>query len=198
MASNDTYLLNSLTLNISAPGVLAKDTGTGILAAGCTDAVSGTIDRIVTDGSFRYTPTRGFAGVDTFDYIIVDRYERSSRATVRIDASKSVPIAQDDYYTPTGTTLTIDASGLLANDTGGIGSVIVTSYSDPTSGTINRIVTDGSFLYTPEYGFAGIASFQSPRWTHSAAMARPRPTSTWAPRSPSPSTMSTRCSPATA
>ncbi len=160
VARNDTYLLNSLTLDIAAPGILANDTGTGILVAGYSDAVSGTIDRIVTDGSFRYTPTRGFAGVDTFDYIIVDRYERSSRATVSIDASKSVPIAQDDYYTPTGTRLSIGAPGLLANDTGGIGEVIVSGYSDPTSGTLNRIVTDGSFEYTPAYGFAGIASFE--------------------------------------
>lgn len=159
VARNDTYLLNSLVLDVSTPGILANDTGTDIFVASYFAAASGNIDRIVTDGSFRYTPAYGFAGVDTFEYTITDAYSRSSRATVSIDASKSVPIAHDDYYTPTGTTLSIGAPGLLANDTGGIGSVIVASYRNPTSGTLTRVVTDGSVEYTPEYGFAGIASF---------------------------------------
>lgn len=160
IARNDTYLLDSLVLDIAAPGILANDTGTGISVVNYASATSGTINQIVTDGSFRYTPSRGFAGVDTFEYMITDAYSRTSRATVSIDASKSVPVAQDDYYTPTGTTLSIDAPGLLANDRGGIGQVTLANYTDATSGTITRIVTDGSFRYTPEYGFAGIASFQ--------------------------------------
>jgi hypothetical protein len=160
VARDDRYELDATTLDIPAPGLMANDSGTGITLSGYFDPASGTLNRVVTDGSIRYTPERGFAGTTSFLYGITDSYGRQAQATVTIDASTSLPKARDDYYTLSSTTLNISAPGLLANDRGGIGSLIVSGYFDPNSGTLNRIVTDGSFQYTPTRGFAGVASFQ--------------------------------------
>lgn len=159
VARNDSYLLDSLTLQIAAPGLLANDSGTNPVVSGYFGPSDGTLDRITTDGSFRYTPSRGFAGVATFDYVIVDAFNRTARATVSIDASQSVPVARNDYFTANATSFSIGAPGLLANDSGGIGNVVVASYAGPSSGTIDWALTDGSFKYTPRRGFAGVASF---------------------------------------
>lgn len=159
VARDDLFELTGLTLSISAPGILANDSGTGVIVSSFFDPGSGTLNNVVTNGAFLYTPERGFAGTTTFSYSIIDEYNRSSIATVTIDASTTLPQARDDYYTLSSLTLDVSAPGLLANDRGGIGEVIVASYFDPTSGTLNNVVTNGSFRYTPEYGFAGVASF---------------------------------------
>lgn len=159
VARNDSYQLDSLVLNVSGPGLLANDSGTDLLVNSFFDPGAGTLNRVVTDGSFQYTPDRGFAGVTTFDYSVLDRYGRGATATVSIDASRSVPIANDDYYTATGATFSVSAPGLLGNDSGGIGELIVSSFFDPLEGSLNRVVTDGSFVYEAPRGFAGVASF---------------------------------------
>src|ERR1700722_932131 len=69
--------------------------------------------------------------------------------------------AESDYYDiNTGTTLTVPAPGVLANDTAGSGSTgltaqLVTGVSD---GTLN-LNADGSFTYTPANNFTGMDSF---------------------------------------
>ena len=109
--------------------------------------------------SFLYTPERGFAGTTSFDYNILDAYGRTATATATIDASTTLPRAGNDYYTLSATTLEVAAPGLLANDRGGIGEVIVSSFFDPDFGTLESVVTNGRFRYRPDHGFAGVASF---------------------------------------
>lgn len=159
VARDDSFLLNSLVLNVSAPGLLANDSGTDLLVTSFFDPSAGTLNSVVTNGSFQYTPDRGFAGVSTFDYSVTDRFGRSATATVSIDASRSVPIAHDDYFTANSATFSVGAPGLLGNDSGGIGNLIVSSFFDPSAGTLDRVVTDGSFQYTAPRGFDGVASF---------------------------------------
>lgn len=159
VARDDVFELTGLTLNVTAPGILANDSGTDVIVSSFFNPSSGTLNRIVTDGSFLFTPERGFSTTTSFNYLITDTYNRSSTATVTIDGSKNLPKANDDYYTLNATTLDILAPGLLSNDRGGIGDVIVSSFLNPSSGTLNRIVTDGSFKYTPARGFAGVDTF---------------------------------------
>lgn len=159
VARDDSFLLNSLVLNVSAPGLLANDSGTELLVSSFFNPTEGTLNSVVTNGSFQYTPAYGFAGVSTFDYSIVDRYGRFDTATVSIDASQSVPIAHDDYFTANSATFSVGAPGLLGNDSGGIGTLIVSSFFDPSAGTLDSVVTDGSFQYTAPLGFDGVASF---------------------------------------
>jgi hypothetical protein len=68
-ASNpDTYeaLINT-TLNVSAPGVLANDTGGNLTALLVQNVTKGTLT-FNANGSFTYTPNTNFSGTDSFTY----------------------------------------------------------------------------------------------------------------------------------
>jgi hypothetical protein len=78
------------------------------------------------------------------------------------DNANEVPDSYDDSYSMIqGQTLTVDAAaGLLANDiaTGPSPLAVVESYDyDPSEVVVN---SDGSFTYTPQPGFSGVAAFQ--------------------------------------
>lgn len=76
-----------LTLNIAAPGLLENDSGTQLLLSSCFNPTAGTLNRVVTDGSFVYTPDQGFDGVASFDDVAVDALGRRAQATVAIHVS---------------------------------------------------------------------------------------------------------------
>jgi hypothetical protein len=72
------------------------------------------------------------------------------------------PVAVDDNFSTTqGQTLTLDAPGVLANDTDADGNTLtVTGHTQPNNGggsvTVNA---DGSFTFTPATGFSGQTTF---------------------------------------
>jgi uncharacterized repeat protein (TIGR01451 family) len=72
----------------------------------------------------------------------------------------TAPIATgESYNTPYQTALTITAPGLLANDTDVDGNPLsAVKISDPTHGSLT-LNADGSFVYTPNTGYAGSDSF---------------------------------------
>jgi len=73
------------------------------------------------------------------------------------DAALSAPDAVDDLFTiKTGSRLTVDAPGVLANDVVNGGALALVT--DPTSGALT-FLSDGSFTYTPNTGFVGTDSF---------------------------------------
>ena len=161
-ANDDFYTLDSLTLNVDAPGLLANDSGgSGALhISGYTLPDAGVIDVVFTNGGFRYTPAYRFDGVASFKYMSVDEANRSSTATVFIDARPSLPSAVDDsFITRAGVTLTVSAPGLLANDIGGIGQKIVAGFAPVAIGRLDFVVTDGGFQYTPPSRFVGSTRF---------------------------------------
>jgi len=65
--------------------------------------------------------------------------------------------AADFYTTPAGTTLSIDAPGVLANDIGG-GNLSAALLAGPANGTLN-LNGDGSFTYSPATNFTGVDGF---------------------------------------
>jgi hypothetical protein len=76
-------------------------------------------------------------------------------------AAGLAPVGQDDYYTvPQGGTLTIPAPGVLANDTDAEGDSLYVGndfgYTGADSVTVNQ---DGSFTFTPNPLFYGVAGF---------------------------------------
>jgi hypothetical protein len=75
---------------VSAPGVLANDSGTGISVTGNTTPSHGTAT-VSSNGSYTYTPAGGFEGTDAFDYTITDSLSRTSTATVAVTVSQSAP-----------------------------------------------------------------------------------------------------------
>ena len=70
------------------------------------------------------------------------------------------PVANNDAYTtPQGTTLTVPAPGVLANDSDPDGDPLTAGMpTNPSNGTLN-LSTNGGFTYTPNPGFTGVDSF---------------------------------------
>jgi len=67
-------------------------------------------------------------------------------------------VANDDFYTtPMGSTLTVAAPGVLANDTYN-GGVVATLVTGPANGTLT-LNPDGSFTYKPTNNFTGVDTY---------------------------------------
>ncbi len=106
IAVDDNYsTLKDTPLNVSAPGVLANDTGnptdvTPIAGGATTPAGSGTVT-LNTNGSFAYTPAAGFTGTASFNYTANNAFGSDS-GTVNIDVVDAFFI-NEVLHNPTGT-----------------------------------------------------------------------------------------------
>jgi hypothetical protein len=164
VAVADTYTTTQNTaLVVGAPGVLANDTdpnGDALTAVLATNPAHGTL-ALNADGSFTYTPTGGYTGPDSFIYRARDASNNLSPGT-NVALSVTLPgtpvAAPDAYSTNEDTPLTVNAAGVLANDTDGdpLTAVLVTG---PSRGTL-ALNADGSFLYTPN----GNAPMRGSQW----------------------------------
>jgi RHS repeat-associated protein len=162
----DTYKVDKgATLDIAAPGVLENDSdpdpGDAIHVRLDTGVSAGNL-LLRTNGSFTYTPSPGFAGLDKFKYVVVDRDGlRSPPVEVTIDVVPLEPLAVDDSYATTkDNPLTVMPSGVLANDRDAHSTDILTARLSRAAfrGTVD-LNPDGSFTYTPDPGFVGTDSF---------------------------------------
>jgi hypothetical protein len=72
----------------------------------------------------------------------------------------SLTASNDTYSVAESLPLEVDAaSGVLANDSGNIGTLfLATLVTDPANGSV-EFNTDGSFHYSPDVGFTGVDSF---------------------------------------
>ncbi|MBX3407743.1 MAG: tandem-95 repeat protein [Phycisphaeraceae bacterium] len=166
-AENDEYTINEdTTLNVGAPGVLSNDTDpngddlTAVLETGPAHAQAFTFN---ADGSFTYTPTLNFNGVDTFTYRAFDGALFSNIATVTINIApiNDPPVAMDDEYTTNeDTTLVVAAPGVLENDSDIDGDALTAVLSAPPAhAAAFALAADGSFTYTPALNFNGVDTF---------------------------------------
>src|SRR6185503_13259567 len=122
VAADDNYSVNEDTaLNVGAPGVLANDsdidgdTLNPILVSGPTH---GNLT-LNANGSFNYTPSANFNGVDTFTYRASDGTTNSDIATVTITVvpvNDPPVVVNDAFNINEDTTLIVSAPGVLAND----------------------------------------------------------------------------------
>ncbi|MBD8538233.1 beta strand repeat-containing protein [Frigoribacterium sp. CFBP 8751] len=154
-ASDDTGTTASGTpLTVGAPGVLADDAGTDLTVTSNTQPAHGQAT-VAADGSYVYTPAKGFSGTDTFQYTTTDGGGGTSTSTVTITVT---PASSDDVATArAGQALVVDAaSGVLANDSGtGLTAAVATG---PSHGSL-VLGRDGSFRYVPADGFSGTDTF---------------------------------------
>ena len=112
-----------------------------------------------TAGNVTYTPIANVNGADQFTYTVMDLLGRvSNEATVSvvISAVNDAPVANGDSYQATeGSTLTVAAPGVLANDSD-IDSAQLTTTGVATGAAGGVILNaDGSFAYTPAAGSGG-------------------------------------------
>ena len=143
--------------------VLENDTGDGLTVTGVTDPPGGAASIAGGGQTVTYTPDPGFSGEDTFAYTVTDANGATAQATVRVTvaaAPNGPPTAQPDaYQTAAGTTLTVPAPGVLANDTDPNGDPITAVLATTVSNGTLVLQPNGSFGYAPAEGFSGTDSF---------------------------------------
>ncbi len=118
---------------------------------------------VYADGTYRYTPATGFAGEDSFTVLVDDARGGTAEARVEltIRPPNAAPVAVEDtgLGTPFGTTLTLTAAALLANDSDANGDTLtIQSVTAGAGGTVS-LDPQGNILFVPEGGFSGEASF---------------------------------------
>jgi gliding motility-associated-like protein len=116
---------------------------------------------VLPDGTVKYTPNKGFSGLDLFTYSICDDAipKKCDSAEVFIlvlpDSALPITIAGDDYTT-TGIQTPVQGS-VISNDynTSGASIAVVVYDTIPKStGTIS-IQSDGNYTFVPAPGFSG-------------------------------------------
>ena len=153
IAVNDTGTTSANTALVGA-SVLTNDAGSGLHVTGHSAPLYGTVV-MNPDGTYVYTPTAGFSGVDTFTYDVTDASGRVSTASVTIGVT---PVAEPDTVSVVAGSPLVGTS-LLANDIGSglTASTTITSVN-PAHGTL-VLNPDGTFVYTPNPGYSGLDSF---------------------------------------
>lgn len=119
------------------------------------DATNGAVT-FSNDGSFTYTPSTDYTGLDSFQYQLCDNFSLCSTSTVYIYVNGN-PIANNDIdTTQVNTAKDIAVAG---NDTCGANPpCTVTAISSPPNGSVT-LNEDGTFHYTPNNGFEGTDTF---------------------------------------
>ena len=165
VANNDSYTTPEDTaLNIQPPGVLNNDSdpdGDSLTAILFAQPMHGTVT-LNPNGSFTYRPFTNYNGPDSFAYHANDSKTNSNLAMVNISVTPAndAPVARDDAYsTPSDTTLTVTAPGVLANDSDSennpLSTVLVTN---PAHGSLT-LNANGSFNYVPNTNYSGLDVF---------------------------------------
>jgi VCBS repeat-containing protein len=164
-AVNDSYATAEDTpLTIAAPGVLGNDTdleGDALTAILVSGPSHGTLT-LNANGGFTYTPAADYNGLDSFSYKSNDGTADSNIATVTITISpvNDAPVANNNSYsTNEDVTLTVNAPGVLGNDTDVDGDPLsAILVSGPSHGTLT-LNANGSFTYTSAANYNGPDSF---------------------------------------
>jgi VCBS repeat-containing protein len=164
-AADDAYdTTEDTALTVATPGVLGNDSdpdGNQLSAVLGSGPSHGTLT-LNANGSFSYTPAADYDGTDSFTYQASDGTLKSNPAkvTITITAANKAPTAADDAYgTAEDTALTVNAPGVLGNDSDpDHDSLSAVLGSGPSHGTLD-LNADGSFTYTPAHNFTGTDSF---------------------------------------
>lgn len=162
---DNTYsIFRNDTLEVFFPGILANDFDLDtplfgdIITAQLVSTTSNGLLTFADNGYFRYIPNPGFTGADTFQYRTFDGMFTGNLATVTINVLE-VPIAVNDFYTTFQPTLTVNAPGVLSNDsTPNVGPLSAHLLTQPLHGNV-QLNPDGSFTYSAINGYIGADSF---------------------------------------
>jgi VCBS repeat-containing protein len=169
LAMDDAYSMNqSTTLSIGSPGILANDTpvfGTNLTAVLVTGPTNGTLT-LSTNGSFAYTPTNLFSGIDRFIYQANNGPTNLGTATVSIQVASlpTIIVSADNKtraYGQTNGTLTGSLVGVQGGDNitatytttattnSPVGTYVITPVlSDPDGKLVNYVVTTNNGTLT--------------------------------------------------
>jgi VCBS repeat-containing protein len=162
----DSYsVLHDQVLNVAASsGVLANDSDSDSdsLTASISSQPSHGKVALNADGSFTYTPNKGYTGSDSFQYTASDGVTTSTPTTVSITVTDNAPTAANHTYgIPENTAENVTAaSGLLVGASDADSDPLtVSAWTQPGHGSL-QVNSNGSFTYTPNTGYTGTDSFQ--------------------------------------
>jgi len=167
IAVDDNYRGNkNAPLIVSVPGVLGNDTdtyGNPLTAIRVTNPIHGTLTAFSSNGSFTYSPTVNYVGLDSFTYKVNNGLSDSLPATVGIKVNGAPVAVLDGYRFNMNTVLIVPSPGVgvLGNDTDPNGdtlTAVLVTPPNPLRGTL-VLNPDGSFTYTPVAGYVGLDSF---------------------------------------
>jgi len=156
VAVNDTIATNEdtqVTGNVLTNDTDPEGKATIVSAAVVTGPSNGTLTFNETTGEFTYTPNANFNGTDSFTYEITDNsgaVSNTATVTINVIAVDDPPAAVNDTVTiPSGNTITINVSTLLANDTDIDGGPMnFVGVSNPVGGTVTYNETAGTVTFT--------------------------------------------------
>ncbi len=136
----------------------ADPDGDAVSTASAATPANGTVV-INTDGTVTYTPSAGFKGTDSFDFIVTDSKGGFDQAQATVTVTNAPPIAVDDFAaTPPGTPLVIP---VLANDTDANSDPLtIVAFTQPGGGAGSVGNNgDGTLTFIPSGSFRGTATF---------------------------------------
>jgi VCBS repeat-containing protein len=167
-ATADNYSVNedaTLTVN-AANGVLANDSdpdsGDDLDAIVEIQPQHGQLNLNGGNGSFSYKPDDNYHGPDSFTYHATDGLANSNTVTVSITVIpvNDAPVAQGEDFNSGTLGITIDAPGVLANDSDVDGDGLTAVLDNDVSNGSLSLNPNGGFTYTPDALFTGDDSFQ--------------------------------------
>lgn len=165
VAVGESYVSSEdVQLNLTSAMLLSNDsdvdTGDVLSISIVSNPTHGTL---TLDGSnFRYQPAPNYNGNDSFSYRVYDGTVTSNLVTVSltISAVNDAPATEtDDFTVGRDGVLSINAPGLLVNDSDVENDDLTTVlYTQPTDGTLT-LHNDGSFEYLTRPGMSGTVTF---------------------------------------
>ena len=105
---------------------------------------------IVVDSLQQVYVTGSSQSADSYDLTTIKYTQKTSQELMAVD---------DTYATEQGTSLTVEAPGVLSNDVAGSGDTLAASLVMGTTNGTLAFNADGSFTYTPDSAFIGDDSF---------------------------------------
>ena len=151
----------SSDLVATAPGipvvvrVLDNDQGESLTLVGLGSPASGSVT-VNADQTLTYTPAAGFAGEDSFTYMVQDAGGGLAEGTVTVLVDTAPVAADDAAVTTRGVPVTLD---VLANDSDPEGQPLrLVEVTAPGHGAVT-VLPDQNLHYRPQDNFTGIDSF---------------------------------------
>jgi len=169
IANEDKYNITKSINTSNATGVLANDVDIDfdeLELSIIEDVKFGELKTSNTgfsvNGSFNYTSNKT-NGVDYFVYEVTDYHLSDSAKCIFVIGNNTAPVANADVYNYDLSTknLSVNSSlGVLANDNDAEKDILFAELvNDSTLNGTLHFNQDGSFVYYPKMGFAGVESF---------------------------------------
>ncbi|WP_371503722.1 tandem-95 repeat protein [Nitrosopumilus adriaticus] len=156
VANDDSFVIaEDTSLNDSVTG--SDVDGDSLTFAKATDPANGVVF-VNPLGTFTYTPNADYNGNDSFTFVSNDGTVDSAPATIDIEVTpvNDPPVADDAFFnTKEDTSLNDSVTG---SDVDG-DSLTFAKATDPANGIVT-VNPDGTFTYTPNFGFVGTDIFE--------------------------------------